>query len=101
MFKTITFGQGIEFANYRQLEPDNECKVYCYERYSPWQKGSNEYMNGRLSGTCREADIDRITQEEPDQLVTKMNRRPRRCLGYKIPQELFIQQYKNDRRIWF
>ena len=101
MFKTITFDQGIEFADYRQLESDNERKVYYCETHSPWQKGSNENMNGRLRWYLpKEADIDRITQEELDQLAAKMNRCPRKCLGYKTPQELFIQQYKNDCRIW-
>ena len=101
MFKTITFDQGIEFADYRQLEPDKERNVYYCETHSPWQKGSNENMNGRLRRYLpKEADIDRITQEELDQLAAKMNRCPRKCLGYKTPQELFIQQYKNDCRTW-
>src|SRR3990167_1568060 len=101
MFKTITFDQGIEFADYRQLESYNERKVYYCETHSPWQKGSNENMNGRLRWYLpKEADIDRITQEELDQLAAKMNRCPRKCLGYKTHQELFIQQHKNDCRIW-
>lgn len=101
MFKTITFDQGIEFADYKQLEQDNERKVYYCETHSPWQKGSNENMNGRLRWYLpKEADIAKITQEELDQLAAKMNRCPRKCLGFKTPQELFFQQYKNDCRIW-
>lgn len=101
MFKTITFDQGSEFADYRQLEPNNERKVYYCQTHSPWQKGSNENMNGRLRWYLpKEADIDKITQNELDQLAAKMNRCPRKCLGYKTPQELFIQQYKNDCRTW-
>jgi IS30 family transposase len=101
MFKTITFDQGCEFADYRSLEQQMECKVYYCETHSPWQKGSNENMNGRLRWHLpREADIAKITQEELDQLAAKMNRCPRKCLGYKTPQEVFIQQYKNDCRIW-
>jgi len=101
MFKTITFDQGIEFADYRQLENDNERKVYYCETHSPWQKGSNENMNGRLRWHLpKEADIAKITQEQLDQLAAKMNRCPRKCLGYKTPQEVFFQQFKNDCRIW-
>ncbi len=44
-------------------------------------------------------DIAKMTQEELDQLAAKMNRCPRKCLGYKTPQEVFFQQYKNDCRI--
>lgn len=101
MCKTITFDQGIEFADYRHLEQQNRRKVYYCETHSPWQKGSNENMNGRLRWHLpSETDIARITQEEIDRLAAKMNRCPSKCLGYKTPQEVFFQQYKNDCCIW-
>ena len=101
MFKIITFDQGIEFADYKQLEQANERKVYYCETHSPWQKGSNENMNGRLRWHLpKDAEIAKITQEELDKLAAKMNRCPRKCLGYKTPQEVFIQQFKNDCRTW-
>jgi IS30 family transposase len=101
MCKTITFDQGIEFADYRHLEQHIKCKVYYCETHSPWQKGSNENMNGRLRWHLpRETDIAKMTQEELDKLAKKMNLCPRKCLGYKTPNELFIQQYKNDCRTW-
>jgi IS30 family transposase len=101
MCKTITFDQGVEFADYRQLEQDDKRKIYYCETHSPWQKGSNENMNGRLRWYLpKETDIAKISQSDLDRLAAKMNRCPRKCLGYKTPQELFIQQYKNDCRIW-
>ena len=101
MCKTITFDQGCEFAAYKELEKQFKGRVYYCETHSPWQKGSNENMNGRLRWYLpREIDIAKISQEELDQLAAKMNRCPRKCLGYKTPQEVFIQQYKNDCRIW-
>jgi IS30 family transposase len=61
----------------------------------------NENMNGRLRRYLpRETNITNITQEELDQLAIKMNRCPQKCLNYKTPQELLIQQHKNDCRIW-
>jgi len=101
MCKTVTFDQGVEFADYRHLEQQINCKVYYCETHSPWQKGSNENMNGRLRYYLpRETDIAKITQEELNELAAKMNRCPRKCLGFKTPNELFIQQYKNDCRTW-
>ena len=38
MCKTITFDQGVEFADSRQLEQDNKRKIYYCETHSPWQK---------------------------------------------------------------
>lgn len=58
-------------------------------------------MNGRLRWYLpRETYIAKISQEDLDQLAVKMNRRPRKCLGYKTPQEVFIQQHKNDCLTW-
>lgn len=101
MCKTITFDQGCEFADYRHLEREIECKVYYCETHSPWQKGGNENMNGRLRRYLpRETEIAKISQKQLDELAAKMNRCPRKCLGYKTPNELFIQQHKNDCRTW-
>jgi IS30 family transposase len=88
MCKTITFDQGSEFAAYKQLEQDNKRKIYYCEAHSPWQKGSNENMNGRIRWYLpKDADITKISQEDLDQLSAKMNRCPRKCLRYKTPQE--------------
>ena len=101
MMKTITFDQGSEFADHQYLEEHRRCEVYYCEAHSPWQKGSNENMNGRLRKYLpKNAKINLITQEELDVIAAKMNRCPRKCIGYKTPNELFIQQYKNDCRIW-
>lgn len=101
MCKTITFDQGSEFADYRYLEGKMACRVYYCETHSPWQKGSNENMNGRLRRYLPSTTlIDHCSQAELDLLANKMNLCPRKCLGYKMPKELFIQQYKNDCRIW-
>jgi IS30 family transposase len=67
MCRTITFDQGVEFADYKHLEQQMNCKVYYCETHSPWQKGGNENMNGRLRWhLLRETDIAKITQEELD-----------------------------------
>ena len=101
MCKTITFDQGVEFADYRHLELKTRCKVYYCETHSPWQKGSNENMNGRLRRYLpRETEIDKVTQLDLDLLAAKMNQCPRKCIGFKTPNELFIQQHKNDCRTW-
>lgn len=47
----------------------------------------------------QEADVGKL-HEKLDELAFKMNRCPRKCLEYKMPQELFIEQHKNDCRTW-
>lgn len=94
--KTLTFDQGVEFADYRCIESASQCKVYYCEAHSPWQKGSNENMNGRLRRYLPSTtDIDCLTQEELDQLADKMNTVPRKCLGFKTPKELYLQHIRN------
>jgi IS30 family transposase len=101
MCKTMTFDQGSEFADHRYLKDKMNCDVYYCEAHSPWQKGSNENMNGRLRRYLpKTAQIEHVTQQQLDLLAEKMNRCPRKCLGFKTPNELYIQQLKNDCRTW-
>lgn len=86
MCKTITFDQSVEFADYKQLETKMKCRVYYCETHSPWQKGTNENMNGRLRRyLLSTTNIDQITQKDLDSLAHRMNLCPRKCLGYKMP----------------
>ncbi|HAT9585534.1 TPA: IS30 family transposase, partial [Legionella pneumophila subsp. pneumophila] len=63
MFKTITFDQGSEFADHEYLEKNMKCEVYYCDVHSPWQKGSNENMNGRIRKYLpKNAKINLITQ---------------------------------------
>jgi transposase, IS30 family len=62
--RTVTFDQGSEFADYRQLEAQLKCNVFYCHSHSPWEKGSNENMNGRLRRYLpRSTDIAKISQE--------------------------------------
>jgi transposase, IS30 family len=97
--KTITFDQGTEFADYQSIEKQMCCKVYYCNTRSPWQKGSNENMNGRLRRYLpRDIDISQVNQKELDQLANKMNTLPRKCLGFKTPKELFLKHHKKTCR---
>lgn len=100
--RTMTFDQGSEFADYRQLEWQLKYAVFYCQSHSPWQKGSNENMNGRLRRYLpRSTDISKISQEQLDTLAKKMNNTPRKCLGFKTPKKLFLQHHKFSCRTWF
>lgn len=97
--RTITFDQGGEFADYRQVEYHTRCRVYYCEVRSPWQKGSNENMNGRLRRYLpRSTDLSEISQDYLASLAEKMNNQPRKCLGFKTPKEVLTQRYNIDCR---
>jgi IS30 family transposase len=92
LWKTVTFDQGSEFADYRPLERRTRCKTYFCEPHSPWQRGSNENMNGRLRRYLpRSIDIQAVTQENLNDLAKKINNIPRKCLDYMTPREALLQ----------
>lgn len=91
---TVTFDQGTEFSGYHHLAKHLPCQVYYCHKRSPWEKGSNENMNGRIRRYLpRKTNMCQISQRELDLLADKMNTQPRKCLGFKTPMESFLANY--------
>jgi transposase, IS30 family len=90
MRKTLTLDNGSEFANFKELEKKARLAVYFADPYAAWQRGANENTNGLLrqyfpKGTdFRNADEDDVAEA-----VRRLNNRPRKCLGYRTPHEVF------------
>ncbi|WP_349630353.1 IS30 family transposase [Lentilactobacillus sp. Marseille-Q4993] len=58
---------------------------------SPWQRGTNENTNGLLREYMpKGVDISTINDKEIQGYATKLNKRPRKCLGWKTPYESFF-----------
>jgi len=86
--KSITLDNGSEFANFRRIEQTLETIVYFTDTHSPWQRGSNENMNGLVrfffpKGT----DFKTISSEQVENVISLINNRPRKCLGWLSPVE--------------
>jgi transposase, IS30 family len=89
---SITFDRGTEFASHRKLNTSIAMHTFFCDPHSPWQKGANENFNGRLRRFLPKGKIPaKLSQESLDQLATKMNNTPRKCLGYQTPAEAFYQ----------
>jgi len=102
VWKTITFDQGSEFANHQAIESNSKCKTYYCDPHSPWQRGNNENMNGRLRYYLpRHIEITHIQQKELVQIEKKINNLPRKCLQFKTPREVFSQHWKAVCRSYF
>jgi transposase, IS30 family len=56
----------------------------------PWQKGSIENANGRLRRYLPgELDLSPVTPAQLLEIEDCMNTTPRKCLGFRTPQEDF------------
>jgi len=65
-------------------------KTYFADPYSSWQRGTNEYHNGVLRRYLpKGTDFDTIDDEELQDIVEEINNKPRKCLGWSTPKEIF------------
>src|SRR4029077_1160637 len=63
------------------------------DAYASWQKGGVENANGRLRRWLpRQIDIDKVSDQEIQDIVMTANLTPRKCLGFKT---LFRQSSKS------
>lgn len=60
--------------------------AYFCDPRSPWQRGSIENANGRLSA---QNSLDEYTDADIDDVIWNLNATPRKCLGYRTPIETF------------
>jgi IS30 family transposase len=91
--KTTTNDNGLEFVEHEQLTKKVGIQVYFADPYSSWQRGTNENTNGLLRRYVpKKTDFTPIQQRELNDMVNEINNKPKKCLGYKKPKELFFQE---------
>lgn len=87
---SITMDNGGEFANYKDIERKLNVTVYFADPHAPWQRGSVENINGLLRFFFPHGmDLRLVTQELLSRVENLLNARPRKCLGWLAPAELF------------
>ena len=88
--KTITFDNGKEFAGFKELERWLDMRSYFAWPYHSWERGTNENTNGLLRQFFPKGmDFRPIRQSDLDKAVVLLNNRPRKCLSYRTPTEVF------------
>lgn len=90
MLRSITWDQGTEMAAHEKIATDLGVKVYFCDPSSPWQRPSNENINGLLRDYFpKSADLSVHSQADLLQIEEELNRRPRAVLGHRPPAHLF------------
>ncbi|MDQ2846102.1 MAG: IS30 family transposase [Actinomycetota bacterium] len=88
--RTLTWDQGKELALHQQITEQTGAKVFFCDAHSPWQRGSNENMNGLLRDYFpKGVDLREVTPEELARVADEINDRPRKSLGWARPAQLF------------
>jgi len=63
--------------------------IYFAKPYRSWERGSNENMNGLIRQFLpKNRRLDNVTAEEIEAIMTNLNNRPRKTLGYLTPLEV-------------
>jgi IS30 family transposase len=88
--KTITFDNGKEFTLHETIAKVLECKTYFAKPYHSWERGQNENANGLLRQYFpKSMELKDVSVKQVFEAVHKLNNRPRKCLGFKTPYEVF------------
>jgi len=90
--KTLTFDNGKEFAEHEFIAKCLQAKVYFAHPYCSWERGLNENHNGLLRQFFpKKTNLLKVSQDEVNDAVYRLNHRPRKCLGYRTPHEVFYR----------
>ena len=88
--ETITFDNGKEFYLHKEIAMDIECDTYFAKPYHSWERGQNENANGLLRQYFpKSMELLDVTAQQVLSAVDKLNNRPRKCLNFQTPYEVF------------
>jgi len=89
VFLSWTLDNGVENVRYKET---NLTTYFCHP-YSSWEKGSLENSLGRLRRFIpKKARMEEFSQRQINYFLWLMNNTPRKCLGWRTPNEVFNEQ---------
>jgi IS30 family transposase len=88
---TITLDNGTEFHSYQRLEARLPIRFYFATPHHAWERGTNENTNGLIRQYLpKRTSMADLTQHDCNRIARKLNRRPRKRLGYRTPEECYV-----------
>ena len=91
-FKTITSVNGTEFSQHDEIAKITRADFYFARPYHSWERGLNEHTNGLIRRFYpKGTDFNQVSDDEIAQLEHILNTRGRPSLGYKSPNDVFLE----------
>jgi IS30 family transposase len=95
--QSVTFDNGTEFARCHRLERHLGVELYFADPGCPYQRGTNENTNGLIRQFFpKGTDFRNVTHHEVRQVENLLNTRPRACLSYRTPSEVFLENCPSE-----
>ena len=90
---TLTADNGKEFAQHETVAAELDLDFYFAHPYASWERGANENMNGLVRQYLpKQSDFTNVSQADLETIMDKLNHRPRKCLDFRSPFQVFFQQ---------
>jgi IS30 family transposase len=90
---TITADNGKEFGDHERIAEDLHTHVYFAHPYASWEQAANENMNGLIRQYFpKKRSFATISDKHIDFVMERLNKRPRKCLGFKSPNQVFFNR---------
>lgn len=90
MKKSLTYDRGTEMSNHKKFTEITGIPVYFADPYCSWQRGTNENTNGLIRAYFPKGTDFRVIDDEALLMAqNELNIRPRKCLNFCTPSEMF------------
>jgi IS30 family transposase len=100
LFNSLTLDNDIVFRKHKALSKLLGRPVYFTHPYHSWEKGTVENMNKWIRQYVKKgSDISQYSENYIQFVEDRLNDRPRECLKFKTPREIFEKQVKLKKEI--
>src|SRR3990170_2859184 len=90
---TLTADNGKEFAEHERITQELQADFFFAHPYTAWERGANENMNGLIRQYIpKNRDFTAVNDADLDWIMNRLNHRPRKCLDFLSPFEVFFDQ---------
>ena len=92
---TLTVDNGGEFSLHKKISQTLNMKIYFARPYHSYERGTNENTNGLVRQYfVKSMRFDTVSELDVQAVANTLNHRPRKCLGYQTPYEIFNKACK-------